>query len=161
MEECPMDTLDEDLIDLWIETLQRAKTVGFESSSSPIEPLLEVMVDLALQLKNLLQEGRITWELRSNKTLKFSEFQVDALANPKVLSSEKRRNIAWDPLLSTFFAELAQSLISVKKTHHGPENLYYSRSKAESSKQSQKQLPKLQRTVVYHYRRRTRLRKKK
>lgn len=152
--------LDKDLLNVWIDILQRAKTVGFSTLSSPVEPLLEVMVDLCLQLKQLLQEGRVPWEARSNKSLKFSQFQVDALANPKVISSERQRHSAWDPSISFFFQELAQTLIALKTKHKLPEHLYCKGSYAGSSKQNQEPFPK-QTGKGYHFRRRTRLRKKK
>lgn len=152
-------SFDENLLDLWIETLTRAKAAGFSMlSSSPVEPLLEVMVDMSLQLKNLLQEGRVTWEARSNKSLKFSQFQVDALANPKVISSEKQRHTAWDPSISFFFQELAQTLILLKTKHQLPKDLYSKGRAAQSSKQKEQHLNK---GAVYQFRRRTRLRKKK
>jgi len=150
-------SLDENLLDLWIETLQRAKTVGFNLSSSPIEPLLEVMVDLSLQLKNALQEGRVTWEASSNKSLKFSESQVDALSNPKVIRSEKQRHTAWDPSISLFFKDLAENLVLLKVNHHLPQNLY-SYGRDDSRQQSQKGRPKV---ATYQFYRRVHLRKKK
>lgn len=150
--------LDKDLLDSWIEILQRAKTVGFSTLSSPVEPLLEVMVDLSLQLKNLLQEGRVTWEARSNKSLKFSQFQVDALANPKVIRSEKQRHSAWDPSISTFFEETAKILIALKTKHQLPEHLYCKGRDAKPSKQPGHHINN---SSVYQFHRRARLRKKK
>lgn len=151
--------LDKDLLDSWIEILQRAKTIGFSTLSSPVEPLLEVMVDLSLQLKNVLQEGTVTWEARSNKTLKFSEFQVDALSNPKVIRSEKQRTHAWSPSISLYFEELAKTLIRLKTTHLLPEDLYSKGKPAAGSDRQEQQIKNL--TTVHHFRRRTRLRKKK
>jgi hypothetical protein len=156
--ESKMDFLDENRIDAWIRIFQEAKQFGFSFPSSPIEPLLEVMVDLSLQLSNLLQEGMRTWEHRSNKTLKFSETQVDALANPKVITSEKRRNLAWDPLIAHFFKELSQTLVRLKQSHQLPKDLYsYGSRCAESNRQ--KHSAKLK-PSVYHFYRRTRGRKK-
>jgi len=153
-------SLDKDRLDLWIETLTRAKTVGFSTLSSPVEPLLEVMVDLSLQLKNLLQEGTVTWETRSNKSLKFSEFEVDALSNPKVIRSEKQRNTAWDPSISFYFKELAETLIRLKTDHKLPKDLY-SKGRSDSSPQRAENLPVNKGSVHHFHRRQARLRRKK
>jgi len=153
-----MDTLDRDLLGQTILILEEARTQGFSSLSSPVEPLLEVMVDLCLQLKQLLQEGTITWERRSNKTLKFSNFQVDALSNPKVITSEKRRSIAWNPSISFFFEELAKTLIRLKREHQLPKDLYSKGRGAQNPGQKEKQINN---TAVYQFNRRSRLRRKK
>ncbi len=154
-----MDTLDENLLDQWIQILTEAKQVGFSSSSSPVEPLLEVMIDLCLQLKQLLQEGSRTWEARSNKSLKFSTSQVDALSNPKVIRSEKQRHTAWDPSISLFFKELAESLVRLKSEHQLPKDLYSKGRGAQDPQQIKK--PRRPSRPVYHFYRRSRLRKTK
>lgn len=153
-----MDYLDETQIDSLIEVLLQAKTIGFSISSSPIEPLLEVMVDLSLKLQEAFQEGR-AWEARTNKLLKFSTTDVDSLGNPKVITSEKPRTIAWDPSSSLFFKELAQTLVRLKTTKRLPKDLYSNGKPASGS--SQQEQPVNRKTAVYHFYRRTRLRKKK
>jgi len=154
-----MDVLDKDQLDRWIQVLTEAKQVGFSSLSSPVEPLLEVMIDLCLQLKQLLQEGTVAWETRSNKSLKFSEFQVDALSNPKVIRSEKQRHVAWDPSISFFFKELAETLVRLKASHKLPKDLYSNGRCGQDRKQIKNRTPKLG-VQVYHFYRRSRLRQK-
>lgn len=144
---------------LVVKTLSEALETGYSIGSSPVEPLIEVMVDLALQVKQSLQEGLVSWELRRNKILKFSKTQVDALSNPKVLTSEVERHRAWDPLLSNFFGKIATDLVLVKQTHKLPENLYSSSQRGSQNRQPRQQ--KIN-SAVYHFRRRrSRLSKKK
>jgi hypothetical protein len=134
-----------------VELLSEALKTGYSIGSSPVEPLIEVMVDLALQVKNSLQEGLVSWELRSNKILKFSKTEIDALSNPKVLSSEVERHRAWDPLLSNFFGKIATDLIVVKQTHKLPENLYSSSKRGDQDRHPGQQ--KIN-TAVYQFHRR-------
>ncbi len=142
-----------------VQTLSEALQLGFSIRSSPVEPLLEVLVDLALQLKYLLQEGFVTWEAKSNKLLKFSKTDVDVLNNPKVLTSEVQRHVAWDPQLSNFFGELAQTLVSIKRHHELPKDLYSS-GKHGSCPSDPKQ-HRIKNGAVYHfYRRQSRKSKK-
>jgi len=155
-----MDVLDKDQLERWIQVLTEAKEIGFSSLSSPIEPLLEVMIDLCLQLKQLLQEGRTTWETRSNKTLKFSKFQVDSLSNPKVITSEKQRHVAWDPSISFFFKELAETLVRLKASHKLPKDLYSNGRCGQDRKQIKSPVPEVIGTQAYHFYRRSRLRQK-
>jgi len=138
--------------------LSEALQLGYSIGSSPVEPLLEVMVDLALQISQSLQKGLVSWELRSNKILKFSKTEVDALSNPKIITSEIQRHPAWDPQLSFYFRELATNLVLVKQRHKLPENLYSSSKRGDEDRQPRQQ--KIN-TAVYQFRRRQSRRSKK
>lgn len=151
--EMPFDILDVNQIDLWIEMLSEAKKFGFSFTSSPVELLLELMVDLALKLRTQFKEGSTTWEARRNEGLKFSETQVDALNNPKVLKIRYVQKQAWDPQLSLFFEKLAETLIKVKHSKKLEEDLY-------SPKAPEGRHQKIDRRV-YQYFRRQAFRKRK
>lgn len=142
------DPLDENQLSLLIETLLRAKTFGFSISASPVEPLIEVMVDLSLQLRNLLKEGKSPWQQKLNPELKFLE-QADELGNFKSLKLLKPTQPAFEPEVSEWFSRLAQDLIAVKTHHHLPKNLY-SFGKGDNGPHRK------QRPQVYHYFRRIR-----
>lgn len=139
-----------------IETLKSAQAMGFSLGSSPVEPLIEVMVDLALQIRKSLKEGSVFWEKRSNKILKFSKTEVDALNNPKVIRSEVQRHLAWDPQISNFFGEIAQNLILVKRTHQLPDHLYCSGRGRQQDHQPGKQRVKFNSAQYHFHRRRSR-----
>lgn len=144
----------EERLSLAIQTLSEAHKLGFSIGSSPVEPLVEVMVDLALQLKHLLQEGLVPWELRSNKSLKFSETKVDALSNPLVIRTESQRHLAFSPQLSNFFGELAKSLVVIKDTHHLPQDLYSYGEGRDQNNQPRQHLVGKNPSAVHHFRRR-------
>lgn len=153
------DILDRNWLNDLIVTLQDADKIGYQILSSPVEPLIEVMVDLSLKLREKLKTGDAFWERRFNKTLTFSKTEVDVLNNPKIFRSEVQRNKAWDPALSLFFEKLAQDLIRLKMSHKLPKDLYsYGKQRASSDriKIASKSI-----TSNYQYRRRTRLRKKR
>lgn len=145
--------LDEHRLGILIETLVRAKEIGFSCSSSPVLPLLEVMIDLALKLKEQLQQGSTFWSERFNPGLKFLETHQDALGNPKSIKLEFRRFVACDPQLANYFSQLAQDLIQVKRLQRLPEHLYCT-AKQEAAPQKIK-------PSCYHFFRRTQKRRQK
>lgn len=149
-----MDLLDENQIDSWIQLLTEAKTIGFSFSSSPVEPLLELMVDLAVKLKNeFLEDLGTFWDEETNPSLKFSKTQVDSLSNPKVIYIRDRKQPAWDPRLSSFFGELAANLIRIKRLRKLPTDLY------SEGKQQTPNRSKIKRST-YFFRKRARRRQK-
>lgn len=155
-EEIPLGPPEE--LSFLVETLRSALSRAYSISSSPVEPLIEVMVDIALQLKKTLKEGLVPWELKSNKSLKFSETKVDSLANPLVISTEKQRHTAWDPQLSNFFGELAKDLILVKRLHDLPQNLYsYGKARKQDCQPGQQRI----KAAEYHFFRRQSRKSKK
>lgn len=119
-----MDTLNENQLDQWILILTEAKRVGYSLSSSPAELLLELMVDCALKLANQFQQGLGSWNFRKNEVLKFSQTKVDALNNPKVIRIREPETSTFNPLLSSFFKEMAQQLVQVKRLKDLPRDLY-------------------------------------
>lgn len=74
------DTLDKSNLDQLIDALLVARSYGFESSHSPVEFLLQAMIDLCLQIGDDLQEG--TPGRKLNQELIFlDDAKADALGN--------------------------------------------------------------------------------
>ena len=142
--------LDRDQIKFQIEILTEALNMGYSSPSSPVEPLIEVVIDLLLKLGNVLQEGRAFWKGRKNPSIKFLDF-ADELANPKSIKIWDRRESAWNPELAKYFKQVALDLTKIKRFHELPEHLY-------CSDQSVKRKDKVNQKT-YHFYRRTRNRK--
>jgi len=106
-----------------------AYKLGYSISSSPVRPLIRVMIDISLKLKNLFQEGQESWEHRRTPALKFFDgfsapWIPDELGNP--LQSKRRfpQKFAYDPKLSDFFGKLAQSLVQIQLSEQAPKDLY-------------------------------------
>lgn len=148
-----MDYLDESQLDFWIEVLSEAKRIGYSLSSSPVELLLETMVDFALKLSNVFEQGSGTWSGRKNAALKFSEKAVDSLGNPKVLKIREQEVSTLNPQLSFYFRELAKQLVEVKRRKELPENLY-------SSEQPKPAHQKIRQTSYHFFRRQARRKRK-
>ena len=109
-----MNTLDKDRLKDLIKFLQLADKVGFSSLSSPTELLLEIQIDLALLLDNLLREGQQSQ--RTNKSVRFSEIDRDALGNPKQISFfEKKRYLIWSPEAADFYKSVALFSATLKR----------------------------------------------
>ena len=143
--------LDDDQIDLWIEILSEAKRNIFAlTSSSPTKFLLEFMIDLSLKLKNEFKQSGTFWEDSKNPSIKFLDF-ADSLGNPKSIKLREFRKPSVNPQLSEYFGELALDLVRIKDLQDLPKDLY--------SKGKNRQGPSKTNQKVYHYRRRTRLKK--
>jgi hypothetical protein len=114
-------TLDKDRLDDLIKVLSSAKTLGFESLSSPVDVLLEAGIDVMLLLKNSFKEG--SRGRQNNPSLKFSEKEQDALGNPKQIRIKKPPNVFWSPQLAEIFDKLATFLALIKRNE--PSTLRY------------------------------------
>jgi hypothetical protein len=146
-----IDYLDQDQLTEIIDLLTEAKRIGFSSRSSSIQPLLELMVDLSLKLKEMFKEPKIFWEPRKNQGLRFSQRYSDPLGNPKQIRINFPGEWAYSDELSEYFEELTLKIIFIKTYHRIPQDFHdLERSSAISKKIS---------TKNYHYFRRTRYKK--
>lgn len=87
---------------------------GSSASSSPIESILETLVDLLLLLRNILKEG--TKGRRKNQGLKFSQRLSDPLGNPLQISIKFAQEIFWDPESEEILLRLIQVLLDFKSS---------------------------------------------
>lgn len=144
--------LELDRINSLIEILQLAKSVGYSIHSSPVQPLIEVTIDLLLKLSNLFQQRGIFWEARKNPSIKFLDIS-DSLGNPKSIKLFERSRLAENPQLSEYFRKKAVELSRIKSLKDLPQDLYpYGQDRKKPPKISSKE---------HHFFRRTRNRKKK
>jgi hypothetical protein len=108
-----MNTLDENKLRNLIATLQTALKYGFESSSSPIEILFEVVVDLILQISESLTLG--VQSLKANEGIKFLEnAPQDALGNTRSIRIREVRKFLWDPAAAQEVKQTALDLVALK-----------------------------------------------
>lgn len=110
-----MDTLDRESLKNVILILQEAEKYGFSSISSPIEVLLETLVDLLLGLASNLEAGQL--ERKTNKFLKFDDFSQNELGNPRQIRWNKTRVWLEDPVFAETLREIASLLISWQSNH--------------------------------------------
>jgi hypothetical protein len=113
-----MSSLDENRLKTLIENLQLAQKMGFSSSSSPIEYLLEAAIDLNLQIGSLLSEGTAGQIL--NQDLKFLDLEKpDALGNSKSIKIGPKKSLGYfAPQIGKFLSKYQTSffvLIKQKK----------------------------------------------
>jgi hypothetical protein len=99
-----MNTLDKDQLDVLIASLMAARKAGFESLSSPVEPLLETAVDVCLLLASSFEEGKK--KQAANPEIKFLDVP-DSLGNPKSIKVFKNQEWYWNPQLAEIFRKLA------------------------------------------------------
>lgn len=99
-----MNTLDKDKLDVLIASLQAARKAGFESLSSPVEPLLETAIDVCLLLSSSFEEGKKSQA--ENPEIRFLDVQ-DSLGNPKSIKVWKNQKWFWNPQLAEIFRKLA------------------------------------------------------
>lgn len=173
--------LDFDRMRQLIDALEVALKYGYSTKSSPIKPLIGVMVDLSLQIKNLLEESA-TWEERKNPSLKdmsvvdlldnklyhysglesslergFSEYKeiADLYGNPKMIKiahQEKPKKPHRTVLL--FFKKLAEQLIRIKRNPDSPVEFHVPTGVKASSLDRQ-----IRTAENHHFYRRTRKRR--
>jgi hypothetical protein len=87
-------------IDDLIATLELAKSVGFESTSSPAQFLLDAAIDISLLLGSELEDPQVP-EISLNQDLK--EQGVESLNNPKLIKvGPRKKPTLWDPLAGRF-----------------------------------------------------------
>lgn len=155
---------EEDRLEFLIKTLQRGLKYGFKTPSSPILPLLEVLIDLCLHLKYQFDEVQVTWEGHKNPGLRFLEDEQDVLGNPKQIKVHYPSKLAWiNPELGDYFADLASEVAYIASKQRLPTDrrleirdnpiivTRLNRSERLTSKRS-----KLSRRKEYHFQRRTR-----
>jgi hypothetical protein len=97
-----------------IQALEKAYMVGFASQSSPVDLLIDVMIDTSLLLKGFLLEKK---DVSKNPGIKFLETQQDVLGNPKQVQIPELIMDWYNPNASKFFASLAVELVKMKQFH--------------------------------------------
>lgn len=97
-----------------IRILQIADKHGFGLSqlSSPIDILLNAIIDMILLLKTQLSVG--SKFRKNNPGMIFSDKISDALGNPKQILFRKKERLLWDPQASDILLSLASALVLVK-----------------------------------------------
>jgi hypothetical protein len=143
-----LNILDQAQLEELIAILIEAKNIGFSARSSPIEPLLELMIDLSLKLKNLFEFGETKWTGKKNPVIKFSEKFVDSLGNPKQITLWFAKERAQSPQLAQYFGKLAEEILLIKQRHEIPTPFHV-------EKGGLLRMPKKISTKSYHYYRRT------
>jgi hypothetical protein len=119
---------DRELVET-LDLLREAYKLGFSTFSSPVRPIIRVMIDLALKLSNLFQQGSTRWDHPRNKSIRFfdginARWIPDELGNPRQSSSRIPQKIADDPRLSKYFRKLALDLIKIQTAEGFPKDLY-------------------------------------
>lgn len=148
---------DQELMETLHQLLEAYK-LGFSTFSSPVNPLMRIMIDLALKLSNLFKEGRERWDHPVNKSIRFLDgisgpWEADALGNPRQIYSRVPQKSAYDPQLAEFFSNLALDLVLIKRSKFLPKDLY-----SFKDRNYRRDKPK---KASYHYFRRTRDKRKK
>lgn len=148
---------DQELVDT-LNQLLEAYRLGFSTFSSPVNPIMRVVIDLILKLRNLFKEGGSKWDHPPNKSIRFLDgisapWVPDALGNPKQISFRDRPSFAQDAQLSQYFEKIALQLTEIKRSKTLPKNLYSFGNRQDPKKQINKS--------NYHYFRRTRDKRKK
>lgn len=99
-----------------IDTLSVLKTAlsrGYSVQSSPVDLLLESILDLALILKREFFEGSFARKL--NPSLRFSKRYQDPLGNPKQIKFQKSSKFYQDDQAADFFEGLALVIKLIKE----------------------------------------------
>lgn len=108
-----MNTLDKDKLDSLVESVTLARKLGFESLSSPVEPLLEAAIDVCLLLEKSFNEGRLSQ--KKNPSIK--ELDVsDELGNPKMLKVFKKQSIFFDPRVAEIIKHFTAFFVLLKRS---------------------------------------------
>lgn len=108
-----LSLLEVDKVRELIKFLETCLQTGFElSTSSPIDILLDALIDLSLLLKISYKEGGK--ERKKTPGLKFSERFQDPLGNPRQTKIHFESQIAWDPQAAEFFAALGSLGVRLK-----------------------------------------------
>ena len=85
---------------------------GLSSLSSPIDLLIDVIVDLILIMRQHLIDGAAF--RKNNPGIKFLDRFQDVLGNPKQISFRKKERLLWDPEAKEWILALASTLVQVK-----------------------------------------------
>lgn len=115
MKDFPLDSEElAELLEL-LETARSQRTGGYSFESSPLIPLLEILIDLNLRVAELFREGG-RLEDKPNPSIK--ELDVsDALGNAKMIKIFERPKWAHaDPQISFIFRRTAERLVLFKNT---------------------------------------------
>jgi hypothetical protein len=134
--------------------LNQALRQGFESISSPIEPLIQLMIDLSLQLKFLFGDQQTYWTGKKNPGLRFLDTEQDSLGNPKQIRINFPGKRAYDEGLEEYFSDLAEELAYIASKKRLPSDLrdiFLDEPVQRHSSRRRKLTPQ-----NYHYFRRTR-----
>lgn len=95
-------------IDFLIENLQFLKSEGYSLDAPPLEPLLQVMIDLALQVSYRLKEQG-SWKGHLNPTIKEFDYS-DELGNTKMVSIPGFSVFKANPEGVLFFKRIAEEV---------------------------------------------------
>lgn len=105
----------------FLQIMKEAQKYGYEISdessyfgSSPIEVLLESMVDILLLLKDYFRLGVLG--KKRNTGLRFSQRYSDPLGNPKQIKISYPQDFFFDPDAEEFFTALALCFIAIRKS---------------------------------------------
>jgi hypothetical protein len=109
-----MNALDKDQLEQLLTAVKLAKSLGFESLSSPVVPLLEAGTDVCLLLSSAFERGAKVQE-RLNPKVKFDYSKSDALGNPKSFKVFPPNKDFWAPQLAEFFRKLASIFVMIKQ----------------------------------------------
>lgn len=107
-----MDTLDLRNLEGLIDALKTARSAGFFSESSPVDVLLEIIIDSILSLKNALKEG--AKERTFNPELRFLENFRDELGNTKSIRIKKTPRVRYDPESERFLNQIISFFVLLK-----------------------------------------------
>jgi hypothetical protein len=109
-----MYSLDEDRLRSLISTLQASLEAGFASSSSPVDALFEVAVDVLLRLKTEMSEGALGSQ--ANPEVIFQDWsKPDPLGNSRSIKIFESRKFYWDPNAAEEIQQMALRLVALKK----------------------------------------------
>jgi hypothetical protein len=107
-----LTTLDEKKLDSLLEAVKLAKQFGFNSSSSPVEFLLEAGIDLMLLLAKHLKVP--SKGIKQNPIILFKDDEQDSLGNPKQITINKRSKSISDPSAADICKKLASWFVMIK-----------------------------------------------
>jgi hypothetical protein len=108
-----MNTLDREKLDSLLESVTLAKKLGFESLSSPVEPLLEAAIDVCLLLEKSFKEGKLSQ--KTNPSIKELD-ESDDLGNAKMIKLFKKRKIFFDPRVADIIKQFTAFFVLLKKS---------------------------------------------
>jgi hypothetical protein len=101
-----------------LQVLEIANKMGYSSTSSPMEYLLEAGIDICLLIANEFEIGKMP--LRKTPELIFSQKSLDPLGNPKQIRIHKKDPVWLDPEVANFFRTLASFFVEIKNRRSLP-----------------------------------------